>query len=44
VGFILRRSELAAHVLHEVPLDICGADTQGSIGYHQNLRNVLRLR
>ena len=33
VGFILRRSELAAHELHEVPLDYCGADTQGSIGY-----------
>ena len=33
VGFILRRSELASHELHEVPLDYCGADTQGSIGY-----------
>lgn len=33
VGFILRRSELAAHELHEVPLDFCGADTQGAIGY-----------
>lgn len=33
VGFILRRSELAAHELHEVPLDYCGADTQGAIGY-----------
>ena len=33
VGFILRRSELAAHELHEVPLDSCGADTQGAIGY-----------
>lgn len=33
VGFILRRSELAKHVLHEVPLDYCGADTQGAIGY-----------
>ena len=33
VGFILRRSELSAHELHEVPLDYCGADTQGSIGY-----------
>ena len=33
VGFILRRSELAAHELHEVPLDVCGADTQGAIGY-----------
>ncbi len=33
VGFMLRRSELAAHELHEVPLDYCGADTQGAIGY-----------
>src|SRR5659263_334040 len=33
VGFILRRSELAAHELHEIPLDVCGADSQGAIGY-----------
>ncbi|MAT41924.1 MAG: carbamate kinase [Anaerolineaceae bacterium] len=33
VGFILRRSELSSHVLHEVPLDYCGADSQGAIGY-----------
>ncbi len=33
VGFIHRRSELSRHELHEVPLDYCGADTQGSIGY-----------
>ncbi|MDH3306097.1 MAG: carbamate kinase, partial [Acidimicrobiia bacterium] len=25
VGFIMRRSELAAHELHEVPLDVCVA-------------------
>jgi carbamate kinase len=44
VGFILRRSELAAHELHEVPLDVCGADSQGAIGYalQQNLHNVFR--
>jgi len=44
VGFILRRSELAAHELHQVPLDVCGADSQGAIGYAlaQNLRNQLR--
>jgi len=44
VGFILRRSELAAHELHEVPLDVCGADTQGAIGYElqQNLANDFR--
>jgi len=42
VGFILRRSEIASHELHEVPLDYCGADTQGSIGYmfQQALHNV----
>jgi carbamate kinase len=44
VGFILRRSELARHELHEVPLDACVADTQGAIGYalQQNLDNDLR--
>jgi carbamate kinase len=41
VGFILRRSELASHELHEIPLDVAGADTQGAIGYalQQNLYN-----
>ncbi|HWQ45671.1 MAG TPA: carbamate kinase [Longilinea sp.] len=33
VGFILRRSEISEGELHPVPLDYCGADTQGSIGY-----------
>ena len=44
VGFVLRRSELAAGELHEVPLDVCGADTQGAIGYalQQNLVNEFR--
>jgi carbamate kinase len=44
VGFILRRSELAAHELHEVPLDVCDADTQGAIGYElqQNLGHDFR--
>jgi carbamate kinase len=45
VGFILRRSEIAAKVegMHEVPLDVCGADSQGAIGYalQQNLQNEL---
>ena len=46
VGFILRRSELARHELHEVPLDVCGADSQGAIGYalQQNLYNEFRRR
>jgi carbamate kinase len=44
VGFILRRSELAAHELHEVPLDVCNADSQGAIGYElqQSLFNDFR--
>ncbi len=48
VGFILRRSEIAAKVagMHEVPLDSCGADSQGAIGYHlqQNLYNEFKRR
>ncbi|HLF01777.1 MAG TPA: carbamate kinase [Anaerolineales bacterium] len=46
VGFILRRSELARHELHEVPLDSCGADTQGAIGYmfQKALRNEFKRR
>ena len=46
VGFILRRSELALHELHDVPLDVCGADTQGAIGYmlQQNLYNQFEQR
>ena len=44
VGFILRRSELALHELHPVPLDYCGADTQGAIGYmiQKALRNEFK--
>src|SRR5512143_2842805 len=33
VGFIYRRGELARHELPLIPLDICGADTQGASGY-----------
>lgn len=48
VGFILRRSEIANKTegMHEVPLDVCGADSQGAIGYamQQNLQNELRRR
>lgn len=46
VGFILLRSDIAKDKLHEVPLDSCGADTQGALGYHlqQNLQNELAMR
>ncbi len=46
VGFILRRSELSRGELHPVPLDACGADTQGAIGYmfQRALRNEFRRR
>ncbi len=48
VGFILRRSEIANKVegMHEVPLEVCGADSQGAIGYslQQTLQNELHKR
>jgi carbamate kinase len=48
VGFVLRRSEIAHQVegIHEVPLDVCGADTQGATGYmlQQNLYNEFLVR
>jgi len=48
VGFILRRSEIAHKVegMHELPLDVCGADSQGAIGYalQQNIQNELKKR
>jgi carbamate kinase len=48
VGFILRRSEIAAKVegMHEIPLEVCGADSQGAIGYalQQTLQNELGRR
>jgi len=43
VGFILRRSEIAQKEggMFEVPMDVCGAHSQGEIGYllQQNLNN-----
>jgi len=48
VGFILRGSEIAHKVegMHEVPLDVCGADSQGAIGYslQQTIHNELKKR
>jgi carbamate kinase len=46
VGFILRRNELAAREVHTTPMDLIGADTQGSIGYMitQCLHNEFKRR
>jgi len=46
VGFILLRSEHSRGILHEVPLDSIGADTQGAIGYQiqQAMQNEFRKR
>lgn len=43
VGYMLLRGEVARHIVHPLPLDICGADTQGATGYmlQQSLRNWL---
>jgi len=45
VGFILLRSELASKAVHTVPLDSCGAETQGELGYmiQQCLHNEFKL-
>ena len=46
VGFILLRSEHSRGILHQVPLDSIGADTQGAIGYQiqQAMENEFRKR
>src|SRR5258706_7693624 len=48
VGFILRRSEIAHKYegMHEIPLDVCGADSQGAIGHglQRNLQNIIYQR
>jgi carbamate kinase len=46
VGNVMRRVELAANEVYRLPLDICGADTQGGMGYMiaQCLRNELQRR
>jgi len=45
VGYVLFRSEVASHILHPIPLDVCGADTQGATGYmlSQSILNVLTM-
>jgi len=44
VGDILLKDELARGTLPQMPLDVCGAESQGMIGYmiQQSLRNALR--
>lgn len=46
VGFILRRSEIAASEVHSIPLDYGGSNTQGSIGYmfQKSLQNEFKRR
>lgn len=44
VGSLLIKNELAKDIVPPMPLDVCGANTQGSIGYAivQTLQNMLR--
>jgi len=46
VGNILIRQQLARHVTPPMPLDVCGAESQGNIGYllERALTQVLRQR
>src|ERR1700675_403576 len=46
VGNLLIQNEVAARLVPTVPLDVCGAETQGQIGYmiQQALRNELSVR
>ena len=45
VGNILLRAEYSLKILHNIPLDVCGADSQGGMGYMiAQLGNVLRSR
>jgi len=44
IGYVLLRAEIASHVVHSVPLDVCGSDTQGATGYllQQALHNWMQ--
>ncbi len=44
IGSILRKNEIASKDFPEMPMDICGAETQGMIGYmlQRTMRNQLQ--
>jgi len=46
IGYILLRSEIASRSVPTIPLDVCGSQTQGEIGYliQQSLQNELKKR
>ena len=45
IGNILLRSEYSSNHLHKIPLDVCGADSQGALGYMlAQLSNSLHVR
>jgi carbamate kinase len=46
VGGILLKDEMAKDVLPQMPLDVCGAESQGMLGYmiSRSLREELRSR
>jgi len=46
IGAAILRSELASKAVYPLPMDVCGADTQGGMGYmiQQVLGNCLRKR
>ena len=45
IGNILLRSEYSSNHLHKIPLDVCGADSQGALGYMlAQLSNSLQVR
>jgi carbamate kinase len=46
VGNILLRGEAARGVVPQMPLDVCGAESQGQLGYliQQTFRNILKKR
>lgn len=46
IGRMLIQNEIASHITPAMPFDICGAMSQGMIGYHiqQAMGNELRLR